>query len=202
MHTKEQILEKLKMERDKISPSKQVTDKWLEVKAERLFARQKEEDEIELDDVVKDTVEDIKDTQANINSVMAAEAKKKLDAEKTKKPAEKADVTPELPEEMKEMIEFYRAEKEAKQIAFKRNDLFALVSKGLEGKQKDAMKQIVDGLAINQDADVSILADSCKETYNKFTTLFADTNVTPSAAGGGKVGDLENEFSDLKPKED
>lgn len=202
MHTKEQILEKLKMERDKISPSKQVTDKWLEVKAERLFARQKEEDEIELDDVVKDTVEDIKDTQANINSVMAAEAKKKLDAEKTKKPAEKADVTPELPEEMKEMIEFYRAEKEAKQIAFKRNDLFALVSKGLEGKQKDAMKQVVEDLTIGHDSDVSQLVDLCKGKHNKYTTLFADTNVVPGAAGGGKGADLENEFADLKPREE
>lgn len=194
MHTKEEILEKLKLERDKISPSKQVTDKWLEVKAERLFARQKEEDEIELDDVVKDTVEDIKDTQANINSVMAAEAKKK--------PAEKTDVTPELPEEMKEMIEFYRAEKEAKQIAFKRNDLFALVSKGLEGKQKDAMKQVVEDLTIGHDSDLSQLVDLCKEKHNKYTTLFADTNVVPGAAGSGKGADLENEFADLKPREE
>ena len=82
MITQEQILEKLKLERDKISPTKQVTDRCLEEKSKRLFNKVTEE--TVLDELVADTIEDIKDTQLTINSVLAEEAKKTKTEQKTK----------------------------------------------------------------------------------------------------------------------
>ena len=74
MITQEEILAQLKLERDKISPLKQVTDRYLEEKAKRLVSKVTEE--TVLTELVADTIEDIRDTQLTINSVLAEEAKK------------------------------------------------------------------------------------------------------------------------------
>src|SRR5574344_2202170 len=97
MITKEEILTRLMEERDKISKEKQITDKWIQVRADKLFEGVTEETDIE--ELSKFTVEVMPEMQANMNSIL------KLESEKIKEELAKKIIPEEKPLDPKYKVE-------------------------------------------------------------------------------------------------
>ena len=169
MITQEQILEKLKLERDKISPTKQVTDRYLEEKSKRLFNKVTEE--TVLDELVADTIEDIKDTQLTINSVLAEEAKKTKTEQKTKETktetkTEQKQETMTIPDEMKEFMDSWKAEQKQKQINAKKEQIFNLTKEKFNEQQQAILKTVIDKFGL----DYTLTDDVLQSTIITETT--------------------------------
>ncbi len=195
MITQEQILAQLKLERDKISPLKQVTDRCLEEKAKRLVNKVTEE--TVLTELVADTIEDIRDTQLTINSVLAEEAKKK-----PAPPTPPANPpTPPTPpanpefEEMREMMATLKAEQKTKQITAKKQQILEAAKTKFSETQQSILKTVVEKFNFDfEQADDVLLQAVITETTNFIKNTIGD--VTPQNPNGTqKPDDLTNEYA-------
>lgn len=195
MITQEQILAQLKLERDKISPLKQVTDRYLEEKAKRLVNKVTEE--TVLTELVADTIEDIRDTQLTINSVLADEAKKNPKTEtKTKEVETKTETkTAEIPNEMKEFMESWKAEQKTKQITAKKQQILEAAKEKFSDNQQSILKTVVEKFNFDfEQADDVLLQSVITETTNFIKNTIGD--VTPQNPNGTqKPDDLTNEYA-------
>lgn len=195
MITQEQILAQLKLERDKISPLKQVTDRYLEEKAKRLVNKVTEE--TVLTELIADTIEDIKDTQLTINSVLAEEAKKNPKTEtKAKEVETKTETkTAEIPNEMKEFMESWKAEQKTKQITAKKQQILEAAKTKFSDNQQSILKTVVEKFNFDfEQADDVLLQSVITETTNFIKNTIGD--VTPQNPNGTqKPDDLTNEYA-------
>lgn len=195
MITQEQILAQLKLERDKISPLKQVTDRYLEEKAKRLVNKVTEE--TVLTELIADTIEDIKDTQLTINSVLAEEAKKNPKTEtKTKEVETKTETkTAEIPNEMKEFMETWKAEQKTKQITAKKQQILEAAKTKFSDNQQSILKTVVEKFNFDfEQSDDVLLQSVITETTNFIKNTIGD--VTPQNPNGTqKPDDLTNEYA-------
>ena len=195
MITQEQILAQLKLERDKISPLKQVTDRYLEEKAKRLVNKVTEE--TVLTELVVDTIEDIKDTQLTINSVLADEAKKNPKTEtKAKEVETKTETkTAEIPNEMKEFMESWKAEQKTKQITAKKQQILEAAKTKFSDNQQSILKTVVEKFNFDfEQSDDVLLQSVITETTNFIKNTIGD--VTPQNPNGTqKPDDLTNEYA-------
>lgn len=196
--TQEQILEHLKLERDKISPLKQVTDRYLEEKAKRLFT--KVTDETVLTDLVADTIEDIKDTQLTINSVLAEEAKKNP---KTPTPPKTPPIPPtnpptmEVPEEMKQFMESYKADQKAKTIQAKKEQILEAAKTKFSETQIPILKTVVDKFHFDfEQADDLLLQSVITETTNFIKNTIGE--VAPQNPNGQQSNSNEEKINKIK----
>lgn len=193
--TLEKIQERLKAEREKLTLGKQVSDKWIEKRAARLIKSVTEDmEESELDNIVTDSIEDMEDVQSNINKVMAEEAaKQKLPSKATEplaNPEPHKDT--ELPDDVKEMLAFYKQQKEATAITSKREAICNAV-KGLSDAQKNSFKEYVNEMTPPVDGNVDELA---AQYMSKFTKIWAitigdDTGTAGASGMGTKAADKE-----------
>lgn len=195
MITQEQILAQLKLERDKISPLKQVTDRYLEEKAKRLVSKVTEE--TVLTELVADTIEDIRDTQLTINSVLADEAKKNPKTETKAKEVETKTETKiaEIPNEMKEFMESWKAEQKTKQITAKKQQILEAAKEKFSDNQQSILKTVVEKFNFDfEQADDVLLQSVITETTNFIKNTIGD--VTPQNPNGTqKPDDLTNEYA-------
>lgn len=195
MITQEEILAQLKLERDKISPLKQVTDRYLEEKAKRLVNKVTEE--TVLTELVADTIEDIRDTQLTINSVLAEEAKKNPKTEtKAKEVETKTETkTAEIPNEMKEFMESWKAEQKTKQITAKKQQILEAAKTKFSDNQQSILKTVVEKFNFDfEQADDVLLQSVITETTNFIKNTIGD--VTPQNPNGTqKPDDLTNEYA-------
>lgn len=195
MITQEQILAQLKLERDKISPLKQVTDRYLEEKAKRLVNKVTEE--TVLTELIADTIEDIKDTQLTINSVLAEEAKKNPKTEtKAKEVETKTETkTAEIPNEMKEFMESWKAEQKTKQITAKKQQILEAAKTKFSDNQQSILKTVVEKFNFDfEQSDDVLLQSVITETTNFIKNTIGD--VTPQNPNGTqKPDDLTNEYA-------
>lgn len=183
MITQEEILAQLKLERDKISPSKQVTDRYLEEKAKRLVSKVTEE--TVLTELVADTIDDIRDTQLTINSVLAEEAKKQPKTETKPKEVktETETKTAEIPAEMKEFMESYKAEQKAKQITAKKQQILEAAKTKFSEPQQAILKTVVENFNLDFEQPDDVLLQS---VITKTTDFIKNTigEVTPQNPNG------------------
>lgn len=195
MITQEQILAQLKLERDKISPLKQVTERYLEEKAKRLVNKVTEE--TVLTELIADTIEDIKDTQLTINSVLAEEAKKNPKTEtKAKEVETKTETkTAEIPNEMKEFMESWKAEQKTKQITAKKQQILEAAKTKFSDNQQSILKTVVEKFNFDfEQSDDVLLQSVITETTNFIKNTIGD--VTPQNPNGTqKPDDLTNEYA-------
>ena len=198
MITQEEILAQLKLERDKISPLKQVTDRYLEEKAKRLFSKVTEE--TVLTDLIADTIEDIKDTQLTINSVLADEAKKKPKTEtktETRTKEVETQTQTQIPDEMKEFMESWKAEQKQKTIAAKKQQMIDAAKVKFSENQIPILKTVVEKFNFDfEQTDDVLLQTVITETTNFIKNTIGDItpqnpNNTPTNSNEEKIKKIQ-----------
>lgn len=196
--TLEKIQERLKAERDKLTLGKQVSDKWIENRATRLSKLVTEEmEETEIDNLVADSIEDMQEVQANINTVMAAEAAKKPKPKPSLKPVEKpkedepVKTEIELPDDVKEMLEYYKQQKQTSAITAKRDAIFN-AAKGLSETQKTAFKEYINDMNPDMEADANELATAYVAKFTKLFTAVVGNDTGTAAANGASENKSPN----------
>ena len=198
MITQEEILAQLKLERDKISPLKQVTDRYLEEKAKRLFSKVTEE--TVLTELVADTIEDIRDTQLTINSVLAEEAKKKPKPETKPKDVETQTQTQtqvQIPEEMKEFMESWKAEQKQKTIAAKKQQMIEAAKVKFNENQIPILKTVVEKFNFDfEQTDDVLLQTVITETTNFIKNTIGD--ITPQNPNNTQVNSNEEKIKKIQ----
>lgn len=198
MITQEEILAQLKLERDKISPLKQVTDRYLEEKAKRLFGRVTEE--TVLTDLIADTIEDIKDTQLTINSVLAEEAKKnpKKETKTETKPKEvETQTQTQIPDEIKEFMESWKAEQKQKAIAAKKQQIFEAAKTKFNENQIPILKTVVEKFNFDfEQTDDVLLQTVITETTNFIKNTIGD--ITPQKPNNTQTNSNEEKIKKIQ----
>lgn len=198
MITQEEILAQLKLERDKISPLKQVTDRYLEEKAKRLFGRVTEE--TVLKDLIADTIEDIKDTQLTINSVLAEEAKKnsKKETKTETKPKEvETQTQTHIPDEIKEFMESWKAEQKQKAIAAKKQQIFEAAKTKFNENQIPILKTVVEKFNFDfEQTDDVLLQTVITETTNFIKNTIGD--ITPQNPNNTQTNSNEEKIKKIQ----
>ena len=198
MITQEEILAQLKLERDKISPLKQVTDRYLEEKAKRLFSKVTEE--TVLTDLIADTIEDIKDTQLTINSVLAEEAKKKPKTEtktETKTKEVETQTQTQIPDEMKEFMESWKAEQKQKTIAAKKQQMIEAAKVKFSENQIPILKTVVEKFNFDfEQTDDVLLQTVITETTNFIKNTIGD--ITPQNPNNTQVNSNEEKIKKIQ----
>lgn len=198
MITQEEILAQLKLERDKISPLKQVTDRYLEEKAKRLFSRVTEE--TVLTDLIADTIEDIKDTQLTINSVLAEEAKKnpKKETKTETKPKEvETQTQTQIPDEIKEFMESWKAEQKQKAIAAKKQQIFEAAKTKFNENQIPILKTVVEKFNFDfEQTDDVLLQTVITETTNFIKNTIGD--ITPQNPNNTQTNSNEEKIKKIQ----
>lgn len=197
MITLEKIQERLKAEREKMTLGKQVSDKWIVKRSERLLKSVTEEmDDAEIDNLVADSVEDMNDMQANINSVMKEEAAKNAKTstksktnEKTATETQTAQV--ELPDEVKEMLAYYKTQKQIKEVQAKRDAICNAV-KGLNDSQKTSFREYINDINLDLEADTDELATQCMAKFSKIFSGSVADDTGIKGAGGTKADENPN----------
>ena len=170
MTTREEILRRLTEERDKISKEKQITDKWLQVRADKLFAEVTEETELE--NLIKFTIEVMPEMQANMNSVFKVESERiKEELAKTKTPEViKKEVEPEvkyeLPQEAKDAIEFARQFQSEKLVGDKKKAAFDIAKIGIGENQLPLLKLELNKLNVSSDIESEKIAEMGLKNFN------------------------------------
>lgn len=170
MITREEILRRLTEERDKISKEKQITDKWLQVRADKLFAEVTEETELE--NLIKFTIEVMPEMQANMNSVFKVESERiKEELAKNKTPEViKKEVEPEvkyeLPQEAKDAIEFARQFQSEKLVGDKKKAAFEIAKIGIGENQLPLLKLELDKLNVSSDVESEKIAEMGLKNFN------------------------------------
>ena len=198
MITQEEILAQLKLERDKISPLKQVADRYLEEKAKRLFSKVTEE--TVLTDLIADTIEDIKDTQLTINSVLAEEAKKKPKPETKPKDVETQTQTQtqvQIPEEMKEFMESWKAKQKQEAIAAKKQQMIEAAKVKFSENQIPILKTVVEKFNFDfEQADDVLLQTVITETTDFIKNTIGD--ITPQNPTDTQVNSNEEKIKKIQ----
>lgn len=198
MITQEEILAQLKLERDKISPLKQVTDRYLEEKAKRLFGRVTEE--TVLTDLIADTIEDIKDTQLTINSVLAEEAKKNPKKEtktETKTKEVETQTQTHIPDEIKEFMESWKAEQKQKAIAAKKQQIFEAAKTKFNENQIPILKTVVEKFNFDfEQTDDVLLQTVITETTNFIKNTIGD--ITPQNPNNTQTNSNEEKIKKIQ----
>jgi len=198
MITQEEILAQLKLERDKISPLKQVTDRYLEEKAKRLFGRVTEE--TVLMDLIADTIEDIKDTQLTINSVLAEEAKKnpKKETKTETKPKEvETQTQTQIPDEVKEFMESWKAEQKQKAIAAKKQQILEAAKTKFNENQIPILKTVVEKFNFDfEQTDDVLLQTVITETTNFIKNTIGD--ITPQNPNNTQTNSNEEKIKKIQ----
>lgn len=198
MITQEEILAQLKLERDKISPLKQVTDRYLEEKAKRLFGRVTEE--TVLTDLIADTIEDIKDTQLTINSVLAEEAKKnpKKETKTETKPKEvETQTQTQIPDEVKEFMESWKAEQKQKAIAAKKQQILEAAKIKFNENQIPILKTVVEKFNFDfEQTDDVLLQTVITETTNFIKNTIGD--ITPQNPNNTQTNSNEEKIKKIQ----
>lgn len=198
MITQEEILAQLKLERDKISPLKQVTDRYLEEKAKRLFGRVTEE--TVLTDLIADTIEDIKDTQLTINSVLAEEAKKnpKKETKTETKPKEvETQTQTHIPDEIKEFMESWKAEQKQKAIAAKKQQILEAAKTKFNENQIPILKTVVEKFNFDfEQTDDVLLQTVITETTNFIKNTIGD--ITPQNPNNTQTNSNEEKIKKIQ----
>ena len=198
MITQEEILAQLKLERDKISPFKQVTDRYLEEKAKRLFGRVTEE--TVLMDLIADTIEDIKDTQLTINSVLAEEAKKnpKKETKTETKPKEvETQTQTHIPDEIKEFMESWKAEQKQKVLAAKKQQIFEAAKTKFNENQIPILKTVVEKFNFDfEQTDDVLLQTVITETTNFIKNTIGD--ITPQKPNNTQTNSNEEKIKKIQ----
>lgn len=198
MITQEEILAQLKLERDKISPLKQVTDRYLEEKAKRLFGRVTEE--TVLTDLIADTIEDIKDTQLTINSVLAEEAKKnpKKETKTETKPKEvETQTQTQIPDEIKEFMESWKAEQKQKAIAAKKQQILEAAKTKFNENQIPILKTVVEKFNFDfEQTDDVLLQTVITETTNFIKNTIGD--ITPQNPNNTQTNSNEEKIKKIQ----
>lgn len=170
MTTREEILRRLTEERDKISKEKQITDKWIQVRADKLFAEVTEETELE--NLIKFTIEVMPEMQANMNSVFKVESERiKEELAKIKPPAViKKEVEPEvkyeLPQEAKDAIEFARQFQSEKLVGDKKKAAFEIAKMGIGENQLPLLKLELNKLNVSSDIESEKIAEMGLKNFN------------------------------------
>ena len=181
MITKEEILTRLMEERDKISKEKQITDKWIQVRADKLFEGVTEETDIE--ELIKFTVEVMPEMQANTNSILKLESEK-IKEELAKKfiPKDKPKDTKEvktefeLPQEYQDALDFakqFRAEKLANE---KKQAAFNIAKKGIGENQLPLLQLTFNKLNVSSEIETEAIVEMGLKDFNDILQL----GITPS----------------------
>ena len=181
MITKEEILTRLMEERDKISKEKQITDKWIQVRADKLFEGVTEETDIE--ELIKFTVEVMPEMQANTNSILKLEsekikeelAKKIIPKNKLKDPKE-VKTEFELPQEYQDALDFakqFRAEKLANE---KKQAAFNIAKKGIGENQLPLLQLTFNKLNVSSEIETEAIVEMGLKDFNDILQL----GITPS----------------------
>lgn len=189
MTTKEEILRRLTEERDKISKEKQITDKWIQVRADKLFAEVTEETELE--NLIKFTIEVMPEMQANMNSVFKVESERiKEELAKTKTPEViKKEVEPEvkyeLPQEAKDAIEFARQFQSEKLVGDKKKAAFEIAKMGIGENQLPLLQYSLNKLNVSSEIDADTIAQMGLKEFNDILQLgiMPSTIDTPVSTG-------------------
>lgn len=181
MITKEEILTRLMEERDKISKEKQITDKWIQVRADKLFEGVTEETDIE--DLIKFTIEVMPEMQANMNSILKLEsekikeelAKKFIPKDKPKDPKE-VKTEFELPQEYQDALDFamqFKAEKLANE---KKQAAFNIAKKGIGENQLPLLQLTFNKLNVSSEIKTEAIVEMGLKDFNDILQL----GITPS----------------------
>ena len=203
MTTREEILRRLTEERDKISKEKQITDKWLQVRADKLFAEVTEETELE--NLIKFTIEVMPEMQANMNSVFKVESERiKEELAKTKTPEViKKEVEPEvkyeLPQEAKDAIEFARQFQSEKLVGDKKKAAFQIAKIGIGENQLPLLKLELDKLNVSSDIESEKIAEMGLKNFNDILQAgLVPTNIDVPSNTDNKVDKNLATYNEVK----
>ena len=203
MTTREEILRRLTEERDKISKEKQITDKWLQVRADKLFAEVTEETELE--NLIKFTIEVMPEMQANMNSVFKVESERiKEELAKIKPPAViKKEVEPEvkyeLPQEAKDAIEFARQFQSEKLVGDKKKAAFEIAKMGIGENQLPLLKLELNKLNVSSDIESEKIAEMGLKNFNDILQAgLVPTNIDAPSNTDDKVDKNLATYNEVK----
>ena len=203
MTTKEEILRRLTEERDKISKEKQITDKWIQVRADKLFAEVTEETELE--NLIKFTIEVMPEMQANMNSVFKVESERiKEELAKTKTPEViKKEVEPEvkyeLPQEAKDAIEFARQFQSEKLVGDKKKAAFEIAKMGIGENQLPLLKLELNKLNVSSDIESEKIAEMGLKNFNDILQAgLVPTNIDAPSSTDNKVDKNLATYNEVK----
>lgn len=181
MITKEEILKRLMEERDKISKEKQITDKWIQVRADKLFEGVTEETDIE--ELIKFTVEVMPEMQANMNSILKLESEKikeelakKIIPKDKLKDIKEVKTEFELPQEYQDALDFakqFRAEKLANE---KKQAAFNIAKKGIGENQLPLLQLTFNKLNVSSEIETEAIVEMGLKDFNDILQL----GITPS----------------------
>lgn len=194
MITNEEIVAKLSDFRKEKAP--QVTDKWIEETAKRLFAKVTEETVLET--LVEDALYYLQSTQLTVNSVLKEEA---LKNQKTMPPAPPTPSTPPTPpkdhiisglsDEEKELLNDLREQKLQKTIAQTKAKIFETCKTKVNEAQQKSLQLIIDRFNVKVDDKAEDLIDNVMSSYTEFVTAFSGS-ATPPKPDGGKGGNVKD----------
>ena len=203
MTTREEILRRLTEERDKISKEKQITDKWIQVRADKLFAEVTEETELE--NLIKFTIEVMPEMQANMNSVFKVESERiKEELAKTKIPEViKKEVEPEvkyeLPQEAKDAIEFARQFQSEKLVGDKKKAAFEIAKIGIGENQLPLLKLELNKLNVSSDIESEKIAEMGLKNFNDILQAgLVPTNIDVPSNTDNKVDKNLATYNEVK----
>lgn len=203
MITREEILRRLTEERDKISKEKQITDKWLQVRADKLFAEVTEETELE--NLIKFTIEVMPEMQANMNSVFKVESERiKEELAKTKTPEViKKEVEPEvkyeLPQEAKDAIEFAKQFQSEKLVGDKKKAAFEIAKMGIGENQLPLLKLELNKLNVSSDIESEKIAEMGLKNFNDILQAgLVPTNIDVPSNTDNKVDKNLATYNEVK----
>lgn len=203
MTTREEILRRLTEERDKISKEKQITDKWLQVRADKLFAEVTEETELE--NLIKFTIEVMPEMQANMNSVFKVESERiKEELAKTKTPEViKKEVEPEvkyeLPQEAKDAIEFAKQFQSEKLVGDKKKAAFEIAKMGIGENQLPLLKLELNKLNVSSDIESEKIAEMGLKNFNDILQAgLVPTNIDVPSNTDNKVDKNLATYNEVK----
>lgn len=203
MTTREEILRRLTEERDKISKEKQITDKWIQVRADKLFAEVTEETELE--NLIKFTIEVMPEMQANMNSVFKVESERiKEELAKTKTPEViKKEVEPEvkyeLPQEAKDAIEFARQFQSEKLVGDKKKAAFEIAKMGIGENQLPLLKLELNKLNVSSDIELEKIAEMGLKNFNDILQAgLVPTNIDVPSNTDNKVDKNLATYNEVK----
>lgn len=183
MITKEEILTRLMEERDKISKEKQITDKWIQVRADKLFEGVTEETDIE--ELIKFTVEVMPEMQANMNSIFKLESEKikedlakknKLKETKEVKEEKETETKFELPQEYKDALDFAKQFRAEKLVSEKKKEAFEIAKKGIGENQLPLLQLTFNKLNVSSDFETEAIVEMGLKDFNDILQL----GITPS----------------------
>lgn len=180
MINNEQIVAELKKKRDK--DAKQVSDKWIAKRAERLMSKVTEETVLE--ELIADSLDDLVDAQHAINSFAKEEAKKTNKPTDPPTPPNPNDPNPptpptfELPDEVKEIMKDYKERKAKEIIEAKKSVIFEKIKPKVNEKQQKALQLLLDKEPIGETDDDDVVGEKVLRSFTEFhTSLIGESGV-------------------------